>query len=88
MARQLQGGTYPKYNGSTDPAQYVMSYQVTVASSGGGDAIMAKSFIIALEGLTLTWYTRLPLLSIDSWRSLRDKFAQLPRVPPRHRRLG
>jgi hypothetical protein len=35
---------------------------------------MAKSFIIALEGPTLTWYTRLPLLSIDSWRSLRDKF--------------
>jgi hypothetical protein len=35
---------------------------------------MAKSFIIALEGPALTWYTRLPPLSIDSWRSLRDKF--------------
>jgi hypothetical protein len=34
----------------------------------------SKSFIIALEGPALTWYTRLPLLSIDSWRSLRDKF--------------
>jgi hypothetical protein len=51
-----------------------MSYQVAVASSGGDDATMAKSFIIALEGLALTWYTRLPPLSIDSWRSLRDKF--------------
>jgi hypothetical protein len=67
-------GTYPKYNGTTDPAQYTMSYQVTVASSGGDDATMAKSFIIALEGSTLTWYTRLTPLSIDSWRSLRDKF--------------
>jgi hypothetical protein len=67
-------GTYPKYNGSTDPAQYIMSYQVAVASSGGDDATMAKSFIITLEGLALTWYTRLPPLSIDSWRSLRDKF--------------
>jgi hypothetical protein len=67
-------GTYPKYNGSTDPTQYIMSYQVAVASSGGDDATMAKSFIIALEGSTLTWYTRLPPLSIDSWRSLRDKF--------------
>jgi hypothetical protein len=66
--------TYPKYNGSTDPAQYIMSYQVTVASSGGDDAMMAKSFIIALEGPALTWYTRLPPLSIDSWRGLRDKF--------------
>jgi hypothetical protein len=70
----FRAGTYPKYNGSTDPAQYIMSYQVAVASSGGDDATMVKSFIIALEGPALTWYTRLPPLSIDSWRSLRDKF--------------
>jgi hypothetical protein len=62
----FRAGTYPKYNGSTDLAQYIMSYQVAVASSGGDDATMAKSFIIALEGLALTWYTRLPPLSIDS----------------------
>jgi hypothetical protein len=70
----FRAGTYPKYNGSTDPAQYIMSYQVAVASSGGDDATMAKSFIIALECPALTWYSRLPLLSIDSWRSLWDKF--------------
>eukprot|EP00267_Zea_mays_P037990 XP_008675943.1 uncharacterized protein LOC103652068 [Zea mays] len=35
---------------------------------------MAKSFIIALEGPALTWYTRLPPLSIESWKGLRDKF--------------
>jgi hypothetical protein len=29
----FRAGTYPKYNGSTDPAQYIMSYQVAVASS-------------------------------------------------------
>jgi hypothetical protein len=70
----FRAGTYPKYNGSTDPAQYIMSYQVVVASAGGDDATMAKSFIITLEGPTLTWYTRLPPMSIDSWKSLRDKF--------------
>jgi hypothetical protein len=51
-----------------------MSYQVTVTSFGGDDATMAKSFIIALEGPTLTWYTRLPPLSIESWKGLHDKF--------------
>jgi hypothetical protein len=51
-----------------------MSYQVAVTSSGGDDATMAKCFIIALEGPTLTWYTRRPPLSIDSWKTLRDKF--------------
>jgi hypothetical protein len=70
----FRAGTYSKYNGSTDPAQYIISYQVVIASSGGDDTTMAKSFIIALEGLALTWYTMLPPLSIDSWRSLRDKF--------------
>jgi hypothetical protein len=51
-----------------------MRYQVVVASSGGDDATMAKSFIIALEGPVLTWYTRLPPLSIESWKTLRNKF--------------
>jgi hypothetical protein len=62
----FRAGTYPKYNGNTDPAQYIMSYQVVVASFGGDDATIAKSFIIALEGPALTWYTRLPPLSIES----------------------
>jgi hypothetical protein len=35
---------------------------------------MGKSFIIALEGPALTWYTRLPPLSIESWKTLHDKF--------------
>jgi hypothetical protein len=35
---------------------------------------MAKSFIIALEGLALTWHSRLSPLSIDSWKTLHDKF--------------
>jgi hypothetical protein len=51
-----------------------MSYHVAIPSSEGDDATMAKSFIIALEGPTLTWYSRLPLLSIDSWKTLLDKF--------------
>jgi hypothetical protein len=35
---------------------------------------MAKSFIIALKGPYLTWYSRLPTLSIDSSKTLHDKF--------------
>jgi hypothetical protein len=69
----FRAGTYPKYNGSTDPAQYIMSYQVAVASSGGDDTTLAKSFIIALEGPGLTWYTRLPPLSIELCKGLHDK---------------
>jgi hypothetical protein len=51
-----------------------MSYQVTMASSGGNDNAMAKSLVIAIKGPALTWYTRLPSLSIDSWAALWEKF--------------
>jgi hypothetical protein len=54
-AANFRAGTYPKYNGSTDQAQYIMSYQVAIALSGGDDTTMAKSFIISLEGPALTW---------------------------------
>jgi hypothetical protein len=66
----FRAGTYPKYNDSTDPTQYIMSYQVVVASSRGDDTTMAKSFIITLKGPALTWYTWLPPLSINSWKGL------------------
>jgi hypothetical protein len=39
-----------------------------------GDDATTKSFIIALKGLALTWYSILPPLSIDSWKTLCDKF--------------
>jgi hypothetical protein len=51
-----------------------MIYQVVVASSGGDNNTMAKSFIITLEGSALMWYSRLPPLFIDSWKTLCDKF--------------
>jgi hypothetical protein len=47
-----------------------MGYQVAVALSEDDDNATAKSFIIVPEVPALTWYTRLPLLSIDSWAAL------------------
>jgi hypothetical protein len=44
----FRAGTYPKYNDITDLAQYIMSYQVVVASSRGDATTMAKSFIITV----------------------------------------
>jgi hypothetical protein len=35
---------------------------------------MTKLFIIALKGLILMWYSRLPPLSVDSWSALCHKF--------------
>jgi hypothetical protein len=44
----FRAGTYPKYNGSTDPTQYIMSYQVVVTSFGGDDTTMAVTPLVLL----------------------------------------
>jgi len=45
--------TLPKFNGKTNAHQFLMSFEAAVASVGGNETIMAKSFVIAAEGDTL-----------------------------------
>jgi hypothetical protein len=47
-----------------------------VNSAGGDDVALAKSFIIACEGLVLNWYSLLPPHSVCSWVDLKTKFMQ------------
>jgi len=65
--------TLPKFNGKTDPHQFIMSYEAAVASAGGDDAVLAKSFVIAAEGDALAWYSMLKPSTVYSWENLRDK---------------
>jgi hypothetical protein len=51
--------TLPKYNGKLDPHQFIMSFEAAVASAGGNDSVLAKSFVIAAEGDALAWYSML-----------------------------
>ena len=50
-----------------------MSFEVAVASAGGNEVMLAKSFIIATEGDALAWYSMLRPSSIFSWEDLRFK---------------
>ena len=50
-----------------------MSFEATVASAGGNEAVLAKSFVIAVEGDALAWYSMLRPSSIYSLEDLRDK---------------
>ena len=50
-----------------------MSFEAAVASAGGNDIVLAKSFVIAAEGDVLAWYTMLRPSSVYSWEDLRDK---------------
>jgi hypothetical protein len=42
--------TLPKFNGKSDPHQFIMSFEAAVASAGGNEIVLAKSFVIAAEG--------------------------------------
>ena len=50
-----------------------MSFEVAVASAGGNDTVLAKSFVIAVEGDALAWYSMLRPSSVYSWEDLHDK---------------
>lgn len=65
--------TLPRYNGKSDPRQFIMSFEAAIASVGGNDAVLAKSFVIAAEGNALAWYSMLRPNSIYSWENLRDQ---------------
>jgi len=65
--------TLPKFNEKTDPRQFLMSFEAAVASAGGNETMMAKSFVIAAEGDALSWYSMLRARSIYSWENLRDQ---------------
>jgi hypothetical protein len=66
----------PKYNGFGNSRQFLMRYESAVNSAGGDDVALAKSFIIACEGLVLNWYSLLPPHSVYSWVDLKTKFMQ------------
>jgi hypothetical protein len=51
-----------------------VSYEATIASSGGDDTTLTKSFSISLENAATNWYARLPPRSIVSWAQLKEKF--------------
>jgi hypothetical protein len=51
-----------------------MCSKAVIASVGGGEANLNKSFIISLEDATTNWYSGLPLGCIYSWQQLKEKF--------------
>jgi len=50
-----------------------MSFEEIVASAGGNDTVLTKSFVIAAEGDALAWYSMLRPSSVYSWEDLHDK---------------
>ena len=73
MLLKYKAQNLPRYDGGIDPRQFVMSYKVAVTAASGDEYTMAKSFMIIARDIAQSWYSKLPLGSIDSWGSLHEK---------------
>jgi hypothetical protein len=62
----------PMYDGHSDPKQFLMSYEATISSYEGNNAVMAKSFVMAVKSVAQTWYSSLRRGTITSWQKLKD----------------
>ena len=63
-----------KYDGSSDPGEFLQIYTVGVEAAGGDQRILANWFPMALSQTPRTWLMNLPEESIDSWRELCYQF--------------
>jgi hypothetical protein len=63
-----------KYDGSTNPSEFLQVYITAITAAEGNDAVMASYFHVALTGPARTWLMNLTPGSIRSWGELCAQF--------------
>jgi len=56
-----------KYDGTTNPSEFLQVYITIMTAAGGNDAVMASYFHVALTGPARTWLMNLTPGSIQTW---------------------
>jgi hypothetical protein len=78
LADHLRAATWPhlpeKYDGTSNPSEFLQVYVTAITVSGGNTAMMASYFHIALIGLARTWLMNLTPGSVYSWEELCARF--------------
>jgi hypothetical protein len=83
LADHLRAATWPskfwphlpeKYDGTTNPSEFLQVYVTTITATGGDTAVMATYFHVALYGPARTWLMNLTPGSIYSWEGLCARF--------------
>jgi hypothetical protein len=59
-----------KYNGTSNPSEFLQVYITAIIATGGNTAVMATYFHVALSGPTQTWLINLASRSIYTWEEL------------------
>jgi len=63
-----------KYDGTTNPSEFLQVYVTAITAAGGNDAVMASYFHVVLTGPARTWLMNLSPGSIQSWGELCTQF--------------
>jgi hypothetical protein len=83
LADHLHAATWPskfrphlpeKYDGTTNPSEFLQVYVTAITVAGGDTAVMATYFHVALSGPAQTWLMNQALGSIYSWEELCAQF--------------
>jgi hypothetical protein len=59
-----------KYNGMSNPSEFLQLYVTAITAAGGNTAVMATYFHVALSGPAQTWLMNLTPGSVYSWEEL------------------
>jgi hypothetical protein len=57
----------PLFDGTTNPGNFIASYETTVYSARGVIQTLAISLILVVKGVAHDWYMSLKPLSVHSW---------------------
>jgi hypothetical protein len=83
LADHLRAATWPpkfrshlpeKYDGTTNPSEFLQVYVTAITTAGGGTAVMATYFHVALSEPARTWLMNQAPGSICSWEELCARF--------------
>ncbi|GJN16519.1 hypothetical protein PR202_gb03518 [Eleusine coracana subsp. coracana] len=66
-----------KYDGQTNPREWLQLYSTAIRSTGGDSYIMANYLLVCLDPAVQIWLTSLPEESITSWGDLNKKLIEI-----------
>ncbi|XP_059627373.1 uncharacterized protein LOC132270191 [Cornus florida] len=74
IPRKFSMPVFILFYGTTDPIDHVYHIQLKMALNTENDSLICKCFPTSLAGPALNWFKNLPMGSVDSFRSLCDRF--------------
>jgi len=85
LPAKWRGLSIDRYDDTTDPDEHIDVYTTNIELFTTSEAIMCRVFPNSLKGMVLSWFTKLPPYSIDSFKTFVSLFTtQFATSRPHH----